>query len=146
METIKNTDIEDLQYNNILIRHLKSDDFFAVDSFPNAYFELQDIIHFKDKEMKYNYKVVGTLKIMETKISIEFPAEIKFDSAPIKEASPHIAAKGTILLDRTKWGIKYKSKAIYKNLGDNYIHDIFTIDFNLVFNLHQVLRQKSPLD
>ena len=44
MESIQNTDIEDPQYNNILVRHLKSDDFFAVDSFPNAYFDLTNIV------------------------------------------------------------------------------------------------------
>ena len=138
MESIQNTDIEDLQYNNMLVRHLKSDDFFAVDSFPYSYFELTNIVPLSDKNTKNNYTIFGNLKLMDITFPIEFPAEIKFGNEPI-------IAKGMIHMDRTKWGIKYKSKEIYKNIGDNYIHDIFTIDFYLIATVSS-REKRSALD
>ena len=43
----------------------------------------------------------------------------------------NFTAVGSIDIDRTLYDIKYKSNKFYDNLGDKFIYDNFTIDFNL---------------
>ena len=41
-------------------------------------------------------------------------------------------AEGKIAIDRSLYGIKYKSKSWYTDLGDNFINDIFYLYFSLI--------------
>jgi len=43
-----------------------------------------------------------------------------------------ISAAGAIIVDRTKYGIKFGSGNFFKALGDNLIYNDFTLDLNLV--------------
>jgi len=40
----------------------------------------------------------------------------------------------TLKVDRTLWGIKYKSKSVFKNLTDNFIYDDFTLEVKVVLS------------
>jgi len=110
METINCTDLEGKPKTNIE-GHLKSGDFFNVEEFPEAYFEIKEA---DDKKMSgvltmknnsnpivFNYTRTGPL---------EFKAEFK--------------------VDRTLYDIKYGSKSFFSDLGDKFIDDEIEIKLN----------------
>jgi polyisoprenoid-binding protein YceI len=59
------------------------------------------------------------------------PAEVKFFFTPGENG---FEAKGKLVIDRTKFGLKYNSKQFFdmKKLGDKLIDDNFEVDLNLV--------------
>ena len=99
MNSIVNTDIEDEGKNGYLVGHLKSGDFFFVDSFPTAVFEIVEV-----KEVVAegtNAVVVGNLTMRGVSNSIEFPANIAVNEGSVSFDAP------TFSIDRTKWGVKF---------------------------------------
>jgi hypothetical protein len=43
-----------------------------------------------------------------------------------------LSNEGSAVLDRSQFDVKYGSGSFFDNLGDNLIHDNFTVGFNLV--------------
>ncbi len=120
MNSIVCTDIKNESSNSYLVKHLKNDDFFSTDKFPTANLI---IINVKD-EGDNKYKVIGDLTIKNQTHPIEFVANISFDN--------NIGlATGKIEIDRSKYGIKYKSISWFPDIGDRFINDIFELFFNL---------------
>jgi polyisoprenoid-binding protein YceI len=115
MASIEVTDLEGT-WKDKLVGHLKSEDFFAVDKFPKANFEITSL---NDK------LVVGVLTIKGISHEISFPAEVAVNGSKVN-------ANGTATIDRTKWNIQYGSGQFFSNLGDNMISDEFEIRFELV--------------
>ena len=60
------------------------------------------------------------------KNEIQFPANIYIRGGIVK-------ANATITIDRTKWGITYKSKTILGSMADKFIYDdiVFTVKLTL---------------
>jgi polyisoprenoid-binding protein YceI len=123
MNTIANEDLKDDGYKQKLIGHLKSEDFFATDKFPTA----QLVINKVTPLTKDQYKIKGALTIKGITNDIEFPASITTTKSEIK-------AKAKILVDRTKYGIKYGSGSFFDNLGDKAISNDFEMNVELVAN------------
>ncbi len=99
MNAIVNTDIEDEGKNAYLVGHLKSQDFFFVDSFATGVFEIVEV-----KEVAAegtNSVVVGNLTLRGVTNSIEFPANIAVNEGSVSFDAP------TFSIDRTKWGVKF---------------------------------------
>ena len=120
MNSIVCTDIKNESSNSYLVKHLKNDDFFSTDKFPTANLI---IINVKD-EGDNKYKVIGDLTIKNQTHPIEFVANISFDN--------NVGlATGKIEIDRSKYGIKYKSISWFPDIGDRFINDIFELFFNL---------------
>ena len=44
-------------------------------------------------------------------------------------------AEGVIPINRALYGVKYKSKTWYKNIGDHFIDDIFYLYFNVTSHI-----------
>ena len=120
MTTIVCTDLKDEKYKKKLEGHLKSDDFFGVEKFPNALFEITHASELGDG----NYKVKGDLTIKGITQSIEFTVNLhKHDE------SVHISGK--MLIDRTKFNVRYGSGSFFDNLGDKTIYDDFELNLDL---------------
>ncbi len=113
--------------NNDLKNHLRSKDFFEVKKFTQSNFKLKEPFNIQ------NHSVVkGTMKIKEKSVNIELPLIFEKDEQLI-------TIKGTMVIDRTQFGIKYNSPSFFKQLKDQAIADDFILDFELVFiqaNLH----------
>ena len=107
--------------NERLLNHLKSDDFFSVAKFPVTDFVLTSV----SPKSGSTYNVKGKLTIKGITQEIEFPAEISFSGKTMN-------AKAKIIVDRTKFDIKYRSSNWVENLGDKAIYDDFELDLNLV--------------
>ncbi len=120
LNTIVCTDLTDAEWNKKLIGHLKSDDFFSVEKFPNAGFEITSVKNSGNGE----FKVTGKLTIKGITNEISFPAKINVDGDNLK-------ATGTAVLDRTKWNIRYGSGKFFQGLGDKMIYDEFDIRFDI---------------
>jgi polyisoprenoid-binding protein YceI len=123
MTSITNTDLTDKGYNDKLIGHLKSDDFFSVEKFPSAKFELTKAT----LKSGNDYDVTGKLTIKGITNDITFPAMIKMDAKTF-------VAVGKIMVDRTKYDIKYGSASFFEGIGDKAINNEFELDVNVVAN------------
>ena len=120
MTTITCTDISDKETNGKFLGHLKSDDFFSVEKYKTARFEIMKVVPKTENE----YEVSGKMTIKGITNEITFPATITTSSTGVK-------AVAKITLDRTKWDIKYGSGKFFESLGDKAINDDFVIDLNL---------------
>jgi polyisoprenoid-binding protein YceI len=106
-----------------LAEHLKSADFFESAKYPVSTFSLTEATVEPNKDNSFIIR--GNLKIKDITNPIEFDAQL------YKAPGGKIKAVGTMIIDRTKYGITYGSGSFFKNLGDKVIDD----DFKLIFDL-----------
>lgn len=119
MSTIDCTDLIGEPKQNIE-GHLSSDDFFGVKKYPNATLEI--INADKIKYSKNKYQVTAILEIKSIKNNIEF--EVLIDNG---------SAKVDLVVDRTKFNVKYGSGSFFENLGDKMIYDDFNLSVLLTY-------------
>jgi polyisoprenoid-binding protein YceI len=122
MQSIVNEDLTDKESNQKLIGHLKSPDFFDVENFPTAIFE---VVRLDAGKVEAEEVITGKLTIKGKTDEISIPVKVSIDNNELK-------AKGTAVIDRTKWDIRYGSGKFFDNLGDKVIYDEVDIDFDLV--------------
>ncbi len=129
MNTISNIDIQDIGTRAYLVEHLKDDDFFNVINYPYSYIKIVDCTPLSNlnNNMNYNYLLNAEITIKGISKAIEFP--ILVEELGINKNE--ISAIGTIDIDRTDFGIKYKSKSYFPSIGDKFIYDDFTINFKI---------------
>lgn len=99
--------------NDNLTGHLKSEDFFAVESFPTATFQSTSI-----EAVDGGYSVTGNLNLHGVEKSITFPADISVDGM-------HVMVNAEFSIKRFDFGIEYKGPA------DNLIRDEVVIKLAL---------------
>ena len=129
MKTIDNEDISDLKYRGYLVNHLKSEDFFSVDSFPHAKLDIIEhlVVTNEYKKIGYNTLVRCNLTIKGITHKVDIPMTLNVYSG-------HAIAIGSIDIDRTLYNIRYKSKSIFPDIGDRFIYDHFTLNFTIRAN------------
>jgi polyisoprenoid-binding protein YceI len=113
--------LKDSESNQMLEKHLKSDDFFGVEKFPTAKLVLTG----SDSFEKGTATVRGTLTIK----SVTNPIEFKAFYQKKDEGSWFFT---NIVIDRTKYNIRYGSGSFFDNLGDKAIYDEFKVKVNLL--------------
>lgn len=116
MTSITDTDLEDAGYNQKLVGHLKSDDFFGVEKYPVSTFVVTKATKFS----KGKASVTGNITIKGTTESITFDVE--------KTGSLY---KAQVKVDRSKFNVRYGSNSFFDNLGDKAIDDVFMLDITL---------------
>jgi len=124
MKSITNEDLKDNpEYHKKLLTHLSSDDFFKVEQFPESTFALTSVE--KKATDKGDHLVKGKLTMLGKTENVEFPAKINKDATSI-------SGSGTLVIERLKWGLKYGSGSLFKELtADKVINDSFEITLNL---------------
>lgn len=120
---LTDTDITNAEGNAKLVNHLKSDDFFGVATYPKATFVLTSVT----PKSGNDYTVKGKLTIKGKTNDIEFPATILNDGK-------QLTATAKIIVDRSKYDVRYGSKTFFENIGDKAIADEFELDLKLVAN------------
>jgi polyisoprenoid-binding protein YceI len=124
MKSIKNLDIPD-GANKDLENHLMSDDFFSVDKFQTARFEITKTEKIKDAiPGGPNYDVTGEFTLKGVKNSLTFPAFISFSENGIE-------AKAKFKFDRTRWNVRYNSGKFFFDIGDGAISDAIGMEIHL---------------
>ena len=106
-----------------LEKHLKSDDFFSVESYPEASFELLSSQYSKDSG---GYLVSGNLKIKDITEPVTF--EVFYNNNNLS---------ANFSIDRTIWGIKYASGKFFSDLADKVIDDNIGLSFNIKLEKQQ---------
>jgi polyisoprenoid-binding protein YceI len=117
MTSIATTDLSG-DWKTKLDGHLKADDFFGTEKNPNA------TLVFKKIATKANgvYNVVANLTIKGITKPVTFDLIVKDNNATAK-----------VVVDRTKYDIKYGSGSFFDNLGDKVISDNFDLNVSLQF-------------
>jgi polyisoprenoid-binding protein YceI len=100
---------------------LKSDDFFGVQKFPLS----KLVITGSDPFDKGNAIVSGILTIKDVTNPIEF-------RAAVQKKDDGTWFYSNIIVDRTKYNIRYGSGSFFNNLGDKTIYDEFKLKVNLL--------------
>jgi len=123
MESISVDDIKHNKWNLSLVQHLKNEDFFDVKNFPTATLKIlsSQRSSIKDK-LNSNIEILGELTIKNITNKIPMNLYIDFEKN---------ISKGELIIDRTKWDIKYGSSSFFDNLGDRAIYNDFILKFNL---------------
>lgn len=116
MTTINTTDLKAGEGKENLDGHLKADDFFGVEKFPMA------TLVFKKIGVKS-----PNVYVVNADMTIKgITKEVNFDLAFNKKT-----ATTKFMVDRTQYGIKYKSKSVFSDLGDKFVDDNFELAVNL---------------
>lgn len=121
MKSITCSDIESEKKNQYLVDHLKDADFFNVDKFPEASLTIIRVQKLKENQ----FQMLADLTIKGITKPVSFTADLN-----VNGNSYNAIAK--IIIDRTKWGVEYKSGNIFKDLGDKIIYDDIEFDIFLV--------------
>ena len=116
MNSIVNKDLDNEEYNQKLVGHLKSDDFFGVERYPTSKFVVTKATKFENGKAS----VTGKLTIKEK------TEEVTFDV--VKDGDNY---SEKVEVDRSKFDVRYGSNSFFDNLGDKAINDIFTLEISL---------------
>ena len=117
MTSITNSDLKDEGTNQKLVGHLKSDDFFGVETYPTASFKLTKSTPFSNGKAT----LTGNITIKEKTETLTFEV--------VKSGNTYTA---DVEIDRSKFDVRFGSKSFFNNLGDQAINDIFTLKIKLV--------------
>lgn len=117
MQSITNTDLDNAEFNQKLVNHLKSEDFFGVDQYPTSTFVVTKASKFENGKAT----VSGNLTIKGITKDMSFVVK--------KEGNKYSAE---VEIDRSQFDVRYGSKSFFDNLGDKAINDIFILDITLV--------------
>jgi polyisoprenoid-binding protein YceI len=98
--------------------HLKADDFFGVDKHPSSTLEFKTIAS-KGSDV---YTVTADLTIKGKTLPVTFDLALGAGTA-----------RTSFKVDRTKYGIEYKSSSIFSGIGDAAINDDFELTVVLVY-------------
>ncbi len=117
MQSLYATDLTG-EYKDKLEGHLKSDDFFGVEKFPTATLSITK----SEMKMKNHYAMEANLTIKGITNPVLFEMHVEGNTGSTK-----------LVVDRSKFNIRYGSNSFFDNLGDKAIYDEFELEINLVF-------------
>lgn len=118
MNSIACEDLVDTAFNAMLIRHLRDDDFFAVDRFPTAEFICDRAAPLPScTPGTPNYTLHGTITLRGVTKPLSFPAVIAAADAD------HLTGQAQFELDRTQFGSHYGSGKLFAFLGKHVVND-----------------------
>lgn len=129
MNTISCLDLEGEQRASIEA-HLKGleegeeDDFFNVNKFPTAKFEITKVTNLISDYSATNL-IYGNLTLKDVTRSVGFKANIQQVENKVSVKIPEFK------IDRTKWGISFMSKSILGDIKDKFINDNIGIAIDL---------------
>lgn len=118
--SIRILDVTDPGTNAQFAGHLASDDFFSSEQYPTAVFEIITAT---------GNHIEGNLTIKGITHPVSFEAEITTNG-------DSLIASGKIVVDRTKYDMKFRSGNFFQNLGDTLIYNDFDLNVN-IYAIHK---------
>lgn len=139
---------DDPERHDRLTNHLKSDDFFYSEKYPEAIFEITSLnesvsdsiiyskVEFESKHTpasanehrieKSTHNISGNLTMRDTTLSITFPVQIEISDSTL-------TARAKFNVDRTNWNLKYRDEAsVVDKTKDRFIYNTVNIGFEIV--------------
>ena len=127
MNTITNLDLQDEGWRGMLHRHLKSEDFFDVEQYPTATFELSGATAIAGATPGTpNVEIAGKLTVKDSTRPLCFTAMVA------AQEDGTLKAQAVIDIDRTHWGVCYGSGRLYERLGMHLVNDLVSIELFIV--------------
>lgn len=113
--SIKILDVTDPATNAQFFGHLASDDFFSIEKYPEAILAITSVSE--------NH-VEGDLTIKGITHPVGFDVLINING-------DHLTASGKLVIDRTKYEMKFRSGNFFKDLGDTLIYNDFELNVSV---------------
>lgn len=113
--SIKILDITDPATNAQFAGHLASDDFFSIEKYPEAFLEITSVS---------GNHVEGDLTIKGITHPVDFEVAVNVNG-------DQLTATGKLVLDRTKYEMKFRSGNFFKDLGDTLIYNDFDLSVSV---------------
>ncbi len=130
LTTIENHDLEG-DMNARLVGHLKSEDFFYTEEYPNAVFQIISTEMTDDLApeggIQPTHEITGNLTMRGVTKSITFPAAIIVTNSKVEAKTNEFA------INRTLWGVNFKSKTVFAEFKDDFIGDMINLKFDVEF-------------
>lgn len=126
MNTITVNDLEPGQGKEKLEGHLKTGDFFEVEKFNTGKFAITSVKPAQGIE-DATHEITGNLTLRDITKSVTLPANVNITDNKISAVTP------SFKIDRTEWGITFKSTTI-GTAADNIINDEIGLVINLTAN------------
>lgn len=113
--------VEDLEgeWAKKLQGHLKADDFFAVDQFNTAFLVLTSVKEGSDN----TFEAAGDLTIRGK----THPVSVTFEPAGTNKMT------ASLVFDRSKYDVKFRSASFFSDLGDKLILDDIKVEVSLAY-------------
>lgn len=133
MNSITNEDLPvEGDYNQAkLVGHLKSDDFFNVEAYPTAKFEITAVNTVAD-DAGNTHTISGNLTIRETTLNVTFPAKVEITEAGV-------TASASLTINRLDWGVNWDKAKVQSALEkaaskvkDDFVKNEIELSINLV--------------
>ena len=123
MNSFEVTDIKDPESKSNFDGHLKSADFFDVESFPLARLIMNgSSVDGKGiANLSFSFEMHG--------IAIDYTVPFSVTEVKLHEGQIGYMISGSFMLDRTKHKMNYGSGSFFDDLGDSVINDEVKIDF-----------------
>ena len=115
MTSINNQDMEG-DSKARLEGHLKSDDFFSVESYPTASISINSSELISDG--KWNVSADLSIKVFTHPVNFEM-------------ISSEDGWSANLVFDRSKYDVRFRSGSFFENLGDKLIYDDIELSINL---------------
>ncbi len=113
--SIKILDITDPTTNAQFAGHLASDDFFSIEKYPEATLEITSV---SGNHVEGNLTIKGITR------------PVSFDAA-VNVNGDTLIATGKLMIDRTKYEMKFRSGNFFKDLGDTLIYNDFELNVSV---------------
>ena len=113
-------DITDPATNAQFAGHLASDDFFSSEKFPESVFQITAVTPKEGEE----YDIDGDLTIKGITQPISFVVAVNAERNKL-------TATGKIVIDRTRYNMKFRSGNFFKDLGDTFIYNDFDLKVSI---------------
>jgi polyisoprenoid-binding protein YceI len=113
--SIKIQDITDPATNAQFAGHLASDDFFSSEKYPEAFLEITEV---SGNRVEGNLTVKGITHLVAFNVTVNVNNDI-------------LIATGKLVIDRTKYDMKFRSGNFFKDLGDTLIYNDFELSVNI---------------
>lgn len=127
MNEMKCADITDSKMNRILVDHLKSDDFFDTERYPEARFQIRNVECVNGASPGLpDVRVSGELTLRG-----QVHPLVLFAVTGVN-GKGRFSAQAAFAFDRTLWGTIYGSGRFFKNVGMHLVNDLIEIQVRLV--------------
>jgi len=114
--SIKILDVTDPATNAQFYGHLASEDFFSSEKYPEAFLDITSVS---------GNHVEGDLTIKGIMHPVSFDATVN-----IKDDM--LTATANLVIDRTKYGMRFRSGNFFKDLGDTLIYNDFELNVSII--------------
>jgi rhodanese-related sulfurtransferase len=127
LNNIECFDLKGTEWHDVLIHHLKSDDFFEVERYSEALFVINSARRMDGASLgQPDLEITGDLTLK----SISAP--LTFRAAAGVTPDGKAAAQAVLSFDRTRWNVLYGSGRFFQRLGMHLVNDLVDLEITIV--------------